>query len=360
MSEEIKRAKPLVVPVIVTSHAEQEVEPSPPLQMAMTKEPSPVRPVVVVKEIDNEGDLSATQKLQRSNSVCSEESDSPINNHQEQVKQCSFKDRSAIKSSPRNESAFPKSFAGAKQTIEDPHEMRKTRGVSPSIKMKSQLWSGSSSSAKQVATVICKSGEAGETVTEFASPSITQERIFSYSEEIKPLSNTATVSVIVHAETDHLVDTNQTQVEEPFHERSTRLSSSHLSSDESINLRETKSLREEDVVSSTEENGASLDAKICVTNDEDVRTVISEDTSLPSVSSPCSSSEQNGRSSSIDSAIGFLGRPLFIDGKFPPRILVGPNSIIALYDEVVHLRVKVQNYGIPKTAVNWFKFVNVS
>lgn len=155
-----------------------------------------------------------------------------------------------------------------------------------------------------------------------------------------------------------LSDTNQQRDKSDKRKLISELSSA---SDESINLKEPRS-GDEGVLSSAEENLAyvSLDAKSNVTNDEDITAITSMDASspFPPVSSPCS--EQNGRSSSVDSAIGFIGRPLFSDGKFPPRILVGPNNIIALYDEVVHLRVKVQNYGIPKTSVNWFKFINVS
>lgn len=359
MSEEIRSPQPLVVPVIVTSQAEQESEPSP-FETTMAKEMSPIR-TVKVKQVDK----------QESDKQFSNESLSGIlKNRQDST---DYNQRTSSKPSHKkssmNESAFTKSFAGAKQI--DDASMQGTSNVSRIIsKMKSHSATASFPSSKvtKANCIATNEGLAGETVTEFASVNVTRETRFTYPDEIKndPITDATTVAVIVPAESDMLIQGDIQDDHDHHHhqqfESGKRKLISELSSasDESIYLKEPRS-GDEGVLSSAEDHSAStsLDVKDSVANDEDIPMMCtSADSPPPHVGSPCS--DQNGRSSSVDSAIGFLGRPLFVDGKFPPRILVGPNNIIALYDETVHLRVKVQNYGIPKTAVNWFKFVNVS
>ncbi len=362
MTEEIRSPQPLVVPVIVTSQAEQEREPSPSFETAMAKEMSPIR-TVKVKQVDKQESDKQISKESLSGILKSRQDSTDYNQR--------TSSKPSHKKSSMDESAFTKSFAGAKQI--DDTAVQGTSNVSRIIsKMKSHSATASFPSSKvtKANCIATNEGIAGETVTEFASVNVTRETRFTYPDEINndPITDATTVAVIVPAESDHLDgDIHDGHDDDDHHhhqqfESGKRKLISELSSasDESIYLKEPRS-GDEGVLSSAEDHSAStsLDVKDSVANDEDIPMMCtSADSPPPHVGSPCS--DQNGRSSSVDSAIGFLGRPLFVDGKFPPRILVGPSNIIALYDETVHLRVKVQNYGIPKTAVNWFKFVNVS
>ncbi|ODN03618.1 Myosin light chain kinase, smooth muscle [Orchesella cincta] len=337
MSDELSVPTPLVVPVIVTSQADQETEPSPPLETARSKEPSPIRTVEVM-QVNEPPQLSHKKPSMSSEDQVISHVNSGASDSDFVLNDTSFKSSSnkALLSSIQKECE---------------EESSTLRAHSPS-------------------EVVLKRAESpAELATEFASTTPIKETQFTYPDEIQSEAvATTTVAILVPAEIDQVLvaaavdndtSTGGSQQEDGLmimgddHHGSKRKLASQLSSasDESISLKEPRS-GDEGALSSAEEMSASisLDIKSSVTNDDDA---------VASESPACSPfSEQNGRSSSVDSAIGFLGRPLFCDGKFPPRILMGPSNIIALYGEIVHLRVKVQNYGIPKTAVNWFKFLN--
>lgn len=123
MSEEIKSPQPLVVPVIVTSQAEQESEPNPPFETATTKDPSPVRTVTVqqvdrrVEVEERHGANSKSQSNQGSRQVC--KGKEFASDQFSATKQSSSGYQHQFSKSSRNESAYSKSFVGAEQTVEE-------------------------------------------------------------------------------------------------------------------------------------------------------------------------------------------------------------------------------------------------
>ncbi|CAL8094223.1 unnamed protein product [Orchesella dallaii] len=342
MSDEISVPHPLVVPVIVTSQADQETEVGPPIESAFSKEPSPIR-TVEVKQVES------TQLSHKKTSMSSEEAEI---SHANVNIGASDGDSDQVLNDTFNRSSN-KGSQSLQIVCIDTEETENASTATLTVR---------AHSPSEVVTK--RAEEPAELATEFASATPIKETQFTYPDEIQSeIVAATTVAIVIPAEIDQVLvsvagdDTSAGGSQQVdclmMMGDSKRKLVSQLSSasDESISLKEPRS-GDEGALSSAEEMSASIsvDIKSSVTNDDDA---------VASESPACSPfSEQNGRSSSVDSAIGFLGRPLFCDGKFPPRILMGPANIIALYGEIVHLRVKVQNYGIPKTTVNWFKFLN--
>lgn len=340
ISEGIKSPQPLVVPVIVTSQPESDTYLS--LNTAQEMDLSSVEKVTAEPASNNVGkyaNLSAVhteEKCQMNSGHATSNNSHPLASSQDQCPKKLIK----------NESALMNSNKLSRNSIEEEENEEQCSNV---VK---------SHSCSEVATVVNyatdEATSSGHPVAEFASVSAIKETRLASPLVIKRKSVTTATSAVAmvepSSEMGHLhVSSSQ---EDDKRKLVSELSSA---SDESIYLKETRS-GDEGALSAEETSASLFEIKSAMINDEDNNAVAPDSPQM--ACSPCS--DQNGRSESVDSAIGFLGRPLFSDGKFPPRILVGPSSILALYGEVVHLRVKVQNYGIPKTSVNWFKFVNVS